>query len=85
MSPIRMSKPEAAIRVVLRFNDLFNLHDVEEMSRLLSDDCVVEDTGPAPDGTVYTGKAAAADLFRELFMRSPGVRNEIEEIFGFGS
>jgi hypothetical protein len=37
MSPIRMSKLEAAMRVVLAFNEAFNRHDVPGMMQLMSD------------------------------------------------
>ena len=43
------------MRVVLEFNEAFNRHDVAGMMQLMSEDCVFENTSPAPDGTVYTG------------------------------
>jgi hypothetical protein len=43
MSPIRMSKIESGMRVVLEFNEAFNRHDVTGMMQLLSDDCVFEE------------------------------------------
>ena len=46
MSPIRMSKLESAVRVVLEFNEAFNRHDVAGMMQLMSDDCVFEETFP---------------------------------------
>jgi ketosteroid isomerase-like protein len=52
MSPARMSRHEAAIRIVLEFNQAFNPHDVAGMMQLSSEDCVFENTGPAPDGSV---------------------------------
>ncbi len=56
MSPIRMSKLESEVRVVLDFNEAFNRHDLTGMMNLMSDDCVFEETFPAPDGTVLSGK-----------------------------
>ena len=58
MSPIRMSKLESAVRIVLEFNQAFNRYDVADMMRLMSADCVFENTDPAPDGTLYAGKEA---------------------------
>ena len=84
MSPIRMSKIESAIRVVLEFNEAFNRHDVTGMMQLMSDDCVIENSNPAPDGALYSGKEAATKFWREFFRESPFARIEIEEIFGFG-
>lgn len=85
MSPIRMSRAEAAIRVVLEFNAAFNRHDVSEMMQLMSDDCVFENTAPAPDGTVYAGKAAVTRFWQDFFREAPQAHIEIEEIFGFGT
>ncbi len=84
MSPIRMSRLESAVRVVLEFNEAFNRHDVAGMLQLMNDDCVIENPGPAPDGTVYAGKEAAAQFWQGLFRESPEAHIEIEEVFGLG-
>jgi ketosteroid isomerase-like protein len=84
MSPIRMSRLEAATRVVLEFNQAFNRHDVAGMMQLMSDDCVFENTHPAPDGTVSAGKEAVTQFWQVFFRESPQAHLEIEEIFGFG-
>lgn len=84
MSPARMLKVEAAARAVLAFNEAFNRHDVEAMMKLMSDDCVFENTAPAPDGTVYSGKEAVTQFWNEFFHESPHAHIEIEEIFGMG-
>jgi predicted SnoaL-like aldol condensation-catalyzing enzyme len=84
MSPARMSKLEAATRTVLQFNEAFNQHDVAGMMQLMSDDCVFENTHPAPDGTVYSGKAAVTQFWQEFFSESPQAHIQIEEIFGLG-
>ena len=84
MSPVRLAKLESAMRVVLAFNDAFNRHDVETMMKLSSEDCVFENTDPAPDGTRYSGKQAVTQFWREFFRESPSAHIEIEEIFGGG-
>lgn len=85
MSPARMSRIEEAIRIVLDFNEAFNRHDVAGMMRLMNEDCVFENTDPAPDGTVYSGKEAVTRFWQDFFRESPHARIEIEEIFGFGA
>ena len=85
MSPARMSKIESAMRIVLAFNEAFNRHDVEGMMQLMSEDCVFENTTPAPDGTVYTGKEAVTEFWQNFFRESPKAHIEIEEIFGLGN
>lgn len=84
MSPTRLERLEAAMRVVLAFNEALNRHDVEGMMALMSDDCVFENTGPAPDGAVYSGKAAVTQFWHDFFRQSPHAHIEIEDIFGLG-
>jgi ketosteroid isomerase-like protein len=79
-----MSKVESATRAVLAFNEAFNRHDVAGMMGLMSADCVFENTAPAPDGTVYAGKAAVTAFWQDFFRQSPHAHIEIEEIFGLG-
>jgi predicted SnoaL-like aldol condensation-catalyzing enzyme len=84
MTPIRMSKIESGMRIVLEFNEAFNRHDITGMMKLMTDDCVFENTDPAPDGTIYSGKEAVTKFWQEFFRESPNARIDIEEIFGMG-
>ena len=84
MSPSRMSRVESAIRVVLEFNEAFNRHDVAGMMQNVSDDCVFENTDPAPEGSAISGKEVLTQFWRDFFRESPHAHIEIEEIFGFG-
>ena len=85
MSPIRMSKIETAMRIVMEFNEAFNRHNVPEMMKLMTEDCVFENTDPAPDGTRYSGKEAVTQFWQDFFRQWPKARIEIEEIFGMGN
>ena len=85
MSPARMAKIESAMRLVLDFNEAFNRHDVPGMMQLMTDDCIFENTYPAPDGTRYAGKEAVTQFWQDFFRESPQAHIEIEEIFGMGS
>jgi len=85
MSPIRMSKIEGALRAVLAFNDAFNRHDVAGMMNLMTDDCLFENTDPAPDGTAYSGKEVVTQFWQDFFRESPQAHIEIEEAFGLGN
>jgi len=84
MSPARMSRIESAVRIVLAFNEAFNRHDVDRMMALMSDDCLFENTYPAPDGTPYKGKESVTQFWQEFFQGSPNAHIDIEEIFGMG-
>lgn len=84
MSPIQMSRIEEAIRIVIEFNEAFNRHNVADMMRYMSDNCIFENTNPAPNGTVYAGKEAVTLFWQNFFRESPHAHIEIEEIFGMG-
>ena len=84
MSPIKMSKLESGMRAVLEFIEAFNRHDVAGMMERMSDDCILESSAPAPDGSVYTGKKAVTQFWEDFFGESAHANIEIEEIFGYG-
>ena len=84
MSPIRMEHVESGLRVVIAFNEAFNRHDVPGMMQLMTEDCVFENTTPAPDGTTYTGKGAIAQYWQSFFANSPHAHIKIEATFGYG-
>jgi ketosteroid isomerase-like protein len=84
MSPAHMDRLEAGMRTVLAFHEAFNRHDVAGMMALMSEDCVFENTTPAPDGTTYRGKESVTRFWQDFFRESPQARIEIEEIFGLG-
>ena len=84
MSPIRMSRVESTMRIVLAFHEAFNRHDVAGMMQLMSEDCVFENTYPAPNGAVYSGKEIVTQFWQDFFHESPQAHIEIEEIFSAG-
>jgi ketosteroid isomerase-like protein len=81
---MKMAKLEAAMRVALEFNNALNRHDVPAMMALMSEDCVFENTSPAPDGTVYKGQEAVAQFWQDFLRASPEAHIQVEEIFGLG-
>ena len=48
------------------YNDAFRLHDPRLLDDLIADDCVIEDTGPAPDGARREGGPACLERWSEL-------------------
>jgi predicted SnoaL-like aldol condensation-catalyzing enzyme len=80
-----MDRFESGVRLIIAFNEAFNRHDVAGMMAMMSDDCVFENTDPAPDGTVYKGKAAVTQFWQEFFIQSPEAHIKIEEALGFGN
>ena len=84
MSPARLSKLETAMRIVLAYNEAFNRHDINGIMELLSDECVFEESTPAPDGSAYKGKDEIRNFLQDYLRGSPEAHFEIEEVFGMG-
>lgn len=69
---------------VQRFNDAFNRHDVAGIMALMTEDCVFDNTRPAPDGQRFEGQEAVRRCWEDLFQRSPHAHFEWEEVFALG-
>lgn len=72
------------LATIKAFNNAFNRRDIEAALALMTDDCVFENTYPAPDGTRFRGKAAVRQAFAEFFASAPTIRFEVEEQFVAG-
>lgn len=84
---VASQEPSAASEVqqiIERFNAAFNGHDLDATMAVMTDDCVFENTYPAPDGTRHAGQAAVRSAFDEFFRSSPNARFEAEELFAAG-
>ena len=71
----------AALELIQRFHEAFNSHDINTIMALMTDDCVFENTSPAPDGERYVGQAAVRGMWERLFGASPNATFEIEDSF----
>ena len=60
MNPVKLSKVESGMRLVLEYNQHFNRHDLPAVLQLLCEDVVLESSHPAPGGDRFTGPACAA-------------------------
>ena len=77
-----MSQMEA-IQVVERFGAAWGAHDLEATLALVTDDCVFDATGPAPDGIRHVGRAAIRKAWEAIFSDAAS-RFEPEETFAAG-
>ena len=66
-----MSHPETAT-VIKRFNDAFVQREAGTLVGLVADDCVMESTQPAPNGTRYEGYDACLRFWQELIADPKG-------------
>lgn len=71
------------LEVVTAFGAAWARHDLEAALSMLTDDCVFEATGPAPDGVRHIGLAAIARAWQEIF-DDPASRFDAEETFAAG-
>jgi len=72
------------LAAVARFNAAFGRHDVNGVMAASTEDCVFENTGPAPDGERYHGAAAVRAFWATFFQANPGATFETEEQFAGG-
>jgi ketosteroid isomerase-like protein len=72
------------LEIVRRFNEAFGRHDVDAIMALMTDDCVFENTRPAPDGTRIVGAASVRAFWQQFFRNSPHASFETEDIFAAG-
>lgn len=69
--------------ILQRFNDVFLSHNPAALSDLVADECVIENTQPAPDGSRHEGKDACVALWTQI-ATTPGVHFEPESIVARG-
>lgn len=70
-------------RVLTQFNAAFLNHNPSVFDALVDDDCVIENTRPAPDGARYVGKQACIALWTEI-ATNEAIHFEPENIFARG-
>lgn len=84
MSPSRLSRLEAALRIVVEFNQARNRRDLAAMTSLISEDCIYEPADAAPEAPRLIGREAIVHFWQEFFLRYPQTTFKVEEIYGFG-
>lgn len=69
--------------ILRRFNEVFLSHDPAVLQDLVANDCIIENTQPAPDGSRHEGKAACIALWTQI-ATLPGAHFEPESIIARG-
>jgi ketosteroid isomerase-like protein len=62
------------------FNEAFGRHDVDAVMALMTDDCIFENTLPAPDGERHAGKRDVRKFWEKFFRDTPNASFETEEL-----
>lgn len=79
-----MDNTQNTITAVERFNSAFNRHDVNAVMDAMTEDCIFENTSPAPNGTRVEGDAAVRAYWEKFFANNPDAHFEAEDIFAAG-
>ncbi len=65
--PPTPSELERSVAEVLqRFNQVFLSHDPSALWDMVAEDCLLENTGPAPEGARYDGREACVALWTQI-------------------
>ena len=75
---------KSTLEAIQRFDAAFNRHDVDGVMAAMTEDCVFENTSPAPDGERYEGQAAVRAFWERFFASSPQATFETEDNFAWG-
>ena len=73
----------SAIDVVEAFGAAWGAHDLDAALAMITDDCVFDATGPAPDGARHVGWSAVRGAWQAIF-DDAGSCFEAEETFEAG-
>ena len=67
--------------VLARFSAAFDSGDVDAIMAMMTDDCIFESTGPAPDGQRHDGQASVRAAWEQLFGTTKDPKFTDEEAF----
>jgi ketosteroid isomerase-like protein len=73
------------IQTVIHFTEALNARDLDGMLKLVTPQCIFENTYPPPDGTRYEGQIAFRAFWEDFFNSSSQAGFDIEDIFGWGN
>ena len=72
------------LAAIARFNTAFGAHDVDGVMAAMTEDCLFDNTGPAPDGERYEGAVAVRGFWEKFFKENPNAKFVAEEQFAAG-
>ena len=75
---------QATVEAVDQFSEAFNRHDVPAVMARMTEDCIFENTFPAPDGERFEGQDAVRRFWEDFFQSSPDAVFSAEETVAFG-
>lgn len=73
----------STIEVINQFYEAFNRRDVQAVMALMTEDCVFDNTYPAPDGERFEGQDAVRRFWEEFFRSSSAAVFQAEEMIAY--
>lgn len=77
------AQSEKTAEIMRHFNDAFQKHDPSALPDLVAEDCIIENTVPAPDGARHTGRDACVKLWQGIASDRSG-RFDLEDVIAAG-
>jgi ketosteroid isomerase-like protein len=71
------------LELIEAFGEAWEKHDLDAALSFLSDDCIFDATGPAPDGDRFVGRGAIREAWRTIFDDASATFQR-EEVFAMG-
>ncbi len=75
---------QSTVGIIEKYNEALNRHDVPAVMALMTEDCLFDNTNPAPDGERLEGQEAVRSFWEEFFRSSPDAQFTSEEMITFG-
>ena len=79
MDDVTTMQSQGTAEIIRRFNDVFLCHDPSALNDLVADDCVIENTQPAPNGARQVGREACVATWKEI-ATAPGTHFDLEDV-----
>ncbi len=76
-----MTQTLTTTAILQQFGEAFNGHDINGIMQLMTNDCVFENSFPAPNGEVYQGQTAVRAYWERFFVASPHARFDFYDQF----
>jgi ketosteroid isomerase-like protein len=74
-----LGQAQTTSQVIRRFNEAFQTHDPSALSALIAEDCIVENSNPAPNGSRHVGRVACLELWSRI-ASDAGAQFDLEEV-----
>jgi ketosteroid isomerase-like protein len=79
VSDLGQASQQTTAEVIRRYNDVFQRHDPSVLRELIAEDCIIENSNPAPNGSRHVGRDACVELWQRI-ATTPGIWFDIEDV-----